>query len=178
MSIQDILRLSRTCQMMRNVVEGYWRTAFNFPTLMQPFISNESLYCFRQMLKATGRIISGSMALQYLDRACYENSDLDIFVNHSKCDIMSKWLLSKGMKRVKDSPQRTAHSSDNVNPYDGSGETHHVEEYEVFYSDKPRTIQLVAMRGDPVLAVLKFHSCTPVMTLTRLLNFLQRPQHV
>ena len=155
---------------MRNIVEGYWRTAFNFSALMQPFIRPETLYCFRQTLQATGAIISGSTALQYLDRARYEHSDLDIFVNHFKCDIVSEWLLNQGMKRVKNTSQPTPDGTDDADVYD-AGETHHVEEYEVTYSELPRRIQLIATSSDPVIAVLNFHSCTCVIIAMILLDF-------
>ena len=138
---------------------------------MQPFIRPETLYCFRQMLQATGAIISGSTALQFLDRARYDDSDLDIFVNHLKCDIVSKWLLNQGMKRVKNISQPTPDGIDDVDGYNGSGETHHVEEYEVTYSELPRRIQLIATSSDPVIAVLNFHSCTCVIIVTKYLNF-------
>lgn len=168
MSINDILRLSRTCRLMRNIVEGYWRVAFNFSLLMQPFIRHETLYCFRKILQTTGGIISGSTALQYLDRARYENSDLDIFVNHSKCGILSEWLLNEGMRRVKNTLQPTSHNVHDGDDYSPLGEMHHVEEYEVTQSDAARRIHLIATRKEPVLAVLNFHSCTCVLTAANL----------
>ena len=40
--------------------------------------------------------ISGSTALQFFDRSCYADSDLDIYVEHRYCKPIALWLESIG----------------------------------------------------------------------------------
>ena len=52
------------------------------------------------MLKASGAVVSGSAALQFLDRVFYPSSDLDIYVSHANVEAAELWLLDHGMTKV------------------------------------------------------------------------------
>lgn len=162
LSIKDLFRTSETCRAMKTAVEGYRKTAFNLSKLLEPFIPGESTTSFRKLLLSTGGLISGSTALQFLDRAKYDGSDLDFYVNHENCSEASAWLLKNGMKRVDRVHESPSHEIDTCEGYDGSGQVHHIEEYEARISGETRSIQIIATKGKPILAVLKFHSCKHV----------------
>lgn len=159
MPVDDLFRMSQTCKMMRDVVTVYWTTAFDLSRLIRPFIPGEQLASFQNMLKTTAGIISGSTALQFLDRTQYQAADLDLYINQSHIDVASKWFLDRGARRLFNH-DRARHVVDISEGYHGSGEIHHIENFEVIHSIIPRTIQVIATYGDPVFAVLKFHSCT------------------
>ena len=54
-------------------------TAFNLRKTLAPFLPSESIELSREMLQVTGGIISGSVALQFLDRTAFSSSDLDAY---------------------------------------------------------------------------------------------------
>ena len=162
LSIKDILRVAQTCAAFKSAVSGYWKKAFNLAKLIYPFISHDKITSFRKMLMLTGGIISGSTALQFLDRAKYEKSDLDVYINHANSAKASAWFIDNGMKRVTRGSETPSPEIDACEGYNGSSEVH-IEEFEARNSGEPRTIQLIATNGNPILAVLRFHSCEHVM---------------
>ena len=50
---------------------------------------------FRAMQARTGTLVSGSTALQLLDRTTYANSDLDLYVDHRFADDVVRYLLEQ-----------------------------------------------------------------------------------
>ena len=68
-------------------------TAFNLTRLVCSFFPGEQVLSFQNMLKTTGGIISGSTALQFLDRTQYSVVDLDLYINQCHIDVASKWFL-------------------------------------------------------------------------------------
>ncbi|KAI0076957.1 hypothetical protein K474DRAFT_1707755 [Panus rudis PR-1116 ss-1] len=51
---------------------------------------------FRSMQAETGALISGSMALQFLDRSFYPESDLDLYAEQKNSKQIEKWLIEAG----------------------------------------------------------------------------------
>jgi hypothetical protein len=57
---------------------------------------------------STGALISGSNALQFLDRTCYPDSDLDIYVDVRPCTAMANYLMNKaGYTLLNENPLAT-----------------------------------------------------------------------
>jgi len=48
----------------------------------------------------SGAVVSGSVALQFLDRVSYPSADLDIYVSHVNVEAAELWLLDHGMTKV------------------------------------------------------------------------------
>jgi hypothetical protein len=162
MLVIDLFWMSQTCRMMRDVVRAYWTTAFNLSRVIYPFVPEEQVLSFRNMLRTTGTIISGSTALQFLDRTRYGGADLDLYINQCHIDAASKWLLDRGARRLVDRDEAQHTGVDVSEGYHDSGEIHHIKEFKVIHSITPRTIQVIVTYWDPVFAVLKFHSCMHV----------------
>lgn len=151
--IRELWRLAQTCSMMKELVETYKRSAFNFPGLLQPFIHSEHVDSFREMLHVTGGVISGSIVLQYLERVRFESSDLDIYVFRDKQADAVKWLQSHGLTRM-----TSNRDVDVSEEYDVLEDVESVESFVV--PDSLKIVQIISTRRNPVIAVLKFHSCT------------------
>jgi hypothetical protein len=143
---------------LNHAVNCYRRAAFNFPAIVQPFIGYQDVGSLQQLLEKTEGVISGSTALQYLDRVRFKTSDLDIYISAQRCAEASDWLLEHGMKKKANSDDKIGHGTDSTIGYTGITEVDHIEEFEVSISG--RTVQLIATKHHPVLAILRFHSCT------------------
>jgi hypothetical protein len=131
----------------------YWKWAFNLSKLLEPFLPNEDVDAFRQILKTSGGIISGSTALQFLDRQSFDGaSDLDVYVPYKNVSILAEWFHQHGFSKC-------AHEHSNIDVvlnYTHSGEIKQVANF--IAVDSIRVIQLVSTKRDPVFAVLDFHS--------------------
>ena len=150
MGIKDLLSVSQTCTTMRLLVKAYWPIAFNLTQTLQPFLKADLITSFRLMLKASGGIVSGSTALQFLDRTAYSSSDMDIYVSSENCAILEHWLLDHGMKKIRN-------DSIEISEYDRLREITSISDFQV--PDSPKLIQLIGTKRNPVYAVLGFHSC-------------------
>jgi hypothetical protein len=150
--VKELLALVQTCHAMKDMVTVYLAFAFSFPKLTQAFILYEDVVSFRRMLQITGGIISGSMALAFLDRVTFDQSDMDIYIPSDKLVIAEQWLLQHGA--VKAAPKESTGVS---HDYDGIDEVGGVESFIVERTS--RIIQLVLTKRSPVYAVLVFHSC-------------------
>lgn len=154
--VRELLMVSRTCRAMRLLVKAYWPLAFNLARVLQPFLIPADVPSFRGMMKASGAIISGSVALQFLDRSSYPSSDLDIYVSHAHVNVVEPWLLEHGLTKVPrvDEPDATPQA------YDRPLVIHSVEDFRA--ADSGRIVQLICTRRCPFSAILEFHSCRPL----------------
>jgi hypothetical protein len=105
------------------------------------------------MLMCSGAIVSGSMALQFLDRASYPSADLDIYVSHVNIEATELWLLDHGMTKVPPPEGLDVMALDYASP----PEILSVSDFRV--PDSVRVIQLICTRRSPISAILGFHSC-------------------
>ncbi|CAA7267482.1 unnamed protein product [Cyclocybe aegerita] len=92
----DLVRYSRTCKAAREAVSSYNRRAFNLERVLSRYFTPTQITKLRELQFETGALISGSTALQLLDRSHYENSDLDLYVTHHSCKPIGLWLQSIG----------------------------------------------------------------------------------
>lgn len=108
---------------------------------------------FRQILRASGGVISGSAALQFLDRRNFdETSDLDIYVPYKNAPLIANWLLHHGFnENIPEHP-----NIDVLSNYNHSTEIKHVTNFSTV--DSVRIIQVISTRRDPAFAILDFHS--------------------
>ena len=154
--VRELLVLSRTCVWLQTLLQDYWRGAFNLSRLLEPFISNEDISEFRQLLRMTQGLISGSAALQLLDRRSFDDkSDLDIYVHHRNSALIYEWFVHHGM-------MESVHESDGIDVVpDYSNQMNEIDSVINFQVvNSSRIVQLVSTKRDPTLAVLAFHSST------------------
>ena len=83
--------LGRTCREARNASRDFNRRAFNINRHLGRFFTDPK--GFRSLQARTGTLISGSNALQFLDRTYYPGSDLDLFVHPGHSREIGLWLM-------------------------------------------------------------------------------------
>lgn len=97
---RELLRLLQTCRGLCLLVKAYWPLAFSLSHILCPFIGPGLVQSFRAMLKALGGVISGSAALQFLNRLVYETANMDIYVPSQNYAVMEWWLLDQGLTKL------------------------------------------------------------------------------
>ncbi|KAF7968755.1 hypothetical protein HWV62_29549 [Athelia sp. TMB] len=85
-----------TCQTARLAVKAWFIRAYNINTHLRSFFSKPEM--FRSLQARTGALISGSNALQFLDRTVYvddhgEHTDMDVFANPGHSQEISRHLI-------------------------------------------------------------------------------------
>ena len=76
----------------------YWSRALCIYRLLSRFFSENEAREFRIIQALTGTLISGSMALQFLNRTPYPDSDLDIYVEHLYSEPVASFLNTIGYR--------------------------------------------------------------------------------
>lgn len=94
LSPRTLLRLSRTCRMIHAAVTQFFRRAYNINQHLSRYFPDP--LSFRSLQARTGLIISGSNALQFLDRTFYRESDIDIYSHAGHVYEILKWIESFG----------------------------------------------------------------------------------
>ncbi|KAF7985885.1 hypothetical protein HWV62_43764 [Athelia sp. TMB] len=74
-----LFKFARTCQAAHCSVQSWMAKAYAINPHLSRFFFDPVR--FRNLQARTGSLISGSNALQFLDRTFYENSDLDLYVH-------------------------------------------------------------------------------------------------
>ncbi|KAF8347121.1 hypothetical protein F5887DRAFT_882091, partial [Amanita rubescens] len=163
LGVTDIFRLSRTCHGLYELTEWYWKSMISLSRILKPYVSSdEEVEDFRRMMRTTGAIISGSSALQAFTREQYDDSDLDVYVEDTKRDIVHSILERMGYSRL-ESNIGTKDSLDPNDGYPGKTEILHVVTY--VKSRSNRVVQVIYTSKAPIFAILQFHS-------TCVLNFI------
>ena len=188
LSPRELLRYSRTCKTAYSIVEDYRKRAFCVDRLLLRYFTPAEITRFRELQYLTGALISGSTALQFLDRDTYPDSDLDVYVQYRFIRPLTEWLVQIGYKYkpLSDSSELATLDAAFVAepperqwfPYamDIFGEDYSKSTL-VFNFEKrhpQRIIQLITSFNCPIQCILDFHSsmCTafpysiPIATLT------------
>lgn len=180
LSPADLLRYSRTSKTAYQMVSSYMRRAFNLQKLMDRFFTEIEMSSFRLWQSRTGMLISGSTALQFLDRTFYPESDLDIYVEHRYCKVIALWLISIGYtygrarpglsdQDLEEALRMTKFAIPKTIKFLPPSTPDYLDcgvagVYNFHKADPDCKIQLVASHYSPVELILKFHS-TCVMNL-------------
>jgi hypothetical protein len=77
----SIVRLSKTCRRLATLYRSAIRREWNVDRLLLRFVAQP--VALRRVMRDHGAVISGSVALQFFERACWKESDLDLFVSKS-----------------------------------------------------------------------------------------------
>ena len=102
-SARSLVHFSQTCRVAHNAVLEYYRYGFNINRHLARFFNNP--IAFRSLQARTGTIISGSSALQFLDRTFYEGSDLDLYLHPETTKDVGDFLLQEGYRFTPNSIQ-------------------------------------------------------------------------
>jgi hypothetical protein len=155
-----LVRVSRTCQLARFAVQDYRQRAHNINRHLRHFL-NDPLG-FRELQARTGTVISGSNALQFMDRTFYPEADLDLYVYEHHADEVCRWLLLHAGKGYVLAPGSPGYNREEPEPYDMPS----VASIATLIADqKPDgadpirlKVQVMATRSSPVASILQFHS--------------------
>ncbi|VDC03935.1 unnamed protein product [Peniophora sp. CBMAI 1063] len=94
LSPEDLAALSLVNRNVSAEARAYVRRAIAMiGRVLSPFFNNVD--GFRTMQAKTGTLVSGSTALQLLDRTTYTNSDLDLYVDHRYAGDVVTYLLEQ-----------------------------------------------------------------------------------
>ena len=77
LSIAEIIVSTRTCKRIQRLYQTLLPLQWNVDRILQHFVSDSRR--FRQKLGKNDSLISGGIALQYLERVIWKESDLDIY---------------------------------------------------------------------------------------------------
>lgn len=94
LSQQMLVRVSQSSRLFSEAVASYSRRAFNINRHLSPWFDDPLE--FRSLQARTGMLISGSNALQFLDRSYYPGSDLDLYLSSSYALEVGLWFMDKG----------------------------------------------------------------------------------
>src|SRR6267154_5799936 len=94
LSPRTLVWLSRTCRAAHLAVTCFFRRAYNINRHLSRYFSDP--LAFRSIQARTGLVISGSNALQFLDRTLYPESDIDLYAHPGHVYELLGWLESVG----------------------------------------------------------------------------------
>ncbi len=96
LSPAELYKYAGTCRAAHNVVNSYIRRHFSLHKLLGRYFSDSEILEFRMLQFNTGMVISGSAALQFFNRIVYDESDLDLYVEHRYRKSIAVWLQHIG----------------------------------------------------------------------------------
>lgn len=74
--------LASTGSLGHRLVSDFNKRAYRIDLFLRPFFTFAQYMIFRNIQTFTGLLISGSSALQFMDRTVYAGSDLDLYVHY------------------------------------------------------------------------------------------------
>ena len=122
---------------------------------------------FRRLQAKTGCLVSGSAALQFFDRTCHPDGNLDIYVAKEHRLQVAELLLSEGYAFVPCKEQPTVFSDANSAPHlevDSAPADPCDAVLDVFLFEKKQDkgdtlkVQLTVARASPMAAILQLDS--------------------
>lgn len=93
LEVPDLIHLGRTSKLTRAALAEYSTRAYNINRHLLNFFNDP--VSFRSLQARTGTLISGSNALQFLDRTYYPDADLDVYVHPGHAIDVGRWLMSE-----------------------------------------------------------------------------------
>ncbi|KIK58688.1 hypothetical protein GYMLUDRAFT_135532, partial [Collybiopsis luxurians FD-317 M1] len=148
------------------------QVAYSVSQVLSRFFNADEITQFRVIQALTGLLISGSIALQFLQRESYPGSDLDLYVEHCFARIVGHFLMSLQYvfhpRTAQDSNFDIAITSIRLsgveaNPLHQYPAFHIAGVYD-FTKGNDQRIQLITAVFSPLDIILNFHS-TVVMNI-------------
>jgi hypothetical protein len=165
-----LARFSRTCRGSYDAVNSFNRCAFNINQHLSRFIDDP--IGFRSMQAQTGTLISGSNALQFLDRTLYENSDLDLYVHDLYRYEVGAFLQEHGYVFMPNErqdarfggPEYLRYGTTNLYKRNTEANDYNMQGVAAVFNfwkegSSTHKIQLITATHSPLEIILNFHSC-------------------
>ncbi|EIW78038.1 hypothetical protein CONPUDRAFT_168000 [Coniophora puteana RWD-64-598 SS2] len=183
LSPRQLIRTSWACQTAHDAVQAFIHHEYDVNRHLSRYFSDP--LAFRSLQARTGTLISGSNALQFLDRSLYPEADLDVYTHSGHTLEVLDWLTEKAGYRFappEDRPTSSFHdiagwspahrfTSQTSKPSGDYGGVKlrglaHVFHYIKDSKDggEPLRIQVMESEVNPLGTVLFFHS-TCVMNI-------------
>ncbi|KAL1750360.1 hypothetical protein FB107DRAFT_279706 [Schizophyllum commune] len=96
MSLTDLINYSRVCKDTNRAVSAYARTAYQLHRCLLPFMDRTDADRLRLLMRSTGAIISGSVALQFFTRETMYPCDLDLYTDRFRAPDIFAFVLGLG----------------------------------------------------------------------------------
>ena len=153
--IQDIFRISHTCQLIHTETNEYLSSKLKCTRILRPFCDSETqINNMMNMLSLTGAIISGSAALQLFERTSFNNNEMDIYVNINQYKNAEISLKTNGFQKKKQDNDSLKSVIGDSFPFIDEM----VKLQTLINPNSNKKIHLIGTKKSPVLAVLNFHS--------------------
>jgi hypothetical protein len=162
-------RYSRSCSSANIAVADFNRRAYNVNRHLSRFFVNP--FEFRAIQAHSGALISGSNALQFLDRIYYENSDLDLYVEDKNREEVGVYLQKEGYRFMPHEKQKPSFESPAYQSCETTGFVHRSTDDEIYgmrgvsgvYNFVKEgfpelKVQLISAVRSPLEVILSFHS--------------------
>jgi hypothetical protein len=178
LSPRTLVRLSRTCHYMYVAVTCFLQRAYNINRHLSRYFPDP--LAFRSLQARTGLVISGSNAIQFMDRTYYPESDLELYAHPGHARELSEWLVSAGYIFE---PTQHQHKDwyENI-PADWDGTTKWVPEDQADGLHQPAIAAIlfkrfVVMDGEPVELKVQVveTTCNPIETIMKSHSSLSKP---
>ena len=161
-----LVRLARTCSMGYMAVNSHITRHFNINTHLARYFSDP--LGFRSLQAQTGTLVSGSNALQFLDRTFYPDSDLDLYCFKREREAVGTWLIAQGYTFSPNARQNSSFRDaiKQVNTHNSETFYNALKGVLAVYTflknienkNEPLKVQLIAAEASPMEAILYFHS--------------------
>ncbi|KAL1674007.1 hypothetical protein EV122DRAFT_282430 [Schizophyllum commune] len=93
---KDLLNYSLVSKDTLRAVRAYSSCAFRLCHSLRKFMSEKDVMTFRGVMRRTGTIISGSVAVHYFSRTCVGDSDLDLYTEGRHARELFDFIHSLG----------------------------------------------------------------------------------
>lgn len=186
-----LMRFSRTCHAAHAAVRSHVARTFDINVHLSHFFT--SLLAFCSLQARTGALISGSNALQFLNRTHYPEADLDIYCAYKTREEVGRWLIQHEGYNFKRSTRQDlsfdvalqqARDPSTAAPRSRYNRMRSVSAVYTFTklvesldgSRKRLKVQIIVTMNSPMGAVFDFHSSAYCFRLTVYLALMSQPQ--
>ncbi|KAH6916753.1 hypothetical protein BKA70DRAFT_1090499 [Coprinopsis sp. MPI-PUGE-AT-0042] len=155
------IRLSRACKAAAGAFDEFSVRAHNIDKFLLRYFSDPT--GFRKLQARTATLISGSAAVQFMDRTFYPESDMDLYTPPCHVLEVGEWILSEGYTYKPTERRPDFHEAakgpfpDDYEPetdYPASGIAALFE----FQKGEGQVVQLIAAKHSPFHSIMTFHS--------------------
>ncbi|KAI5886714.1 uncharacterized protein SCHCODRAFT_02672851 [Schizophyllum commune H4-8] len=93
---RDLVRYSQVCRDTRRAVQSYSSQAFQLHRTLVNFMSVDEVRAFRQLMRETGTLISGSVAIHFFSRTDVGESGLDLYMEGDNAHNVAAFVQKLG----------------------------------------------------------------------------------
>ncbi|EJD32614.1 hypothetical protein AURDEDRAFT_77566 [Auricularia subglabra TFB-10046 SS5] len=94
LTFPDLQCLAKTCNSCHTLLDIKLHRLYNIDAFLAELFNHPAE--FRYLQACTGLLVSGSQALQFLDRNRYGSADVDLYVGARAAFVVVDWLLLRG----------------------------------------------------------------------------------